>query len=197
MKERIIPREGSRRGGVKNARLRVPFGLALSGPFLWVVLGVALGATVVEFVPNVHTLVSASVPAAWNVDSHLATAARRSNRDRMTRLFLAFHQVAVLEAIPPGQTVKVTSPQTDTLIYSEVERGLAIGDSVDDAYLDWLDPSIKRHFRNELLFGARVYLKGLRNQDRTTEVAGLHIMDQWQVFWRSHVTEVTSRALAD
>jgi len=197
MKERIIPRAERRGGGVNTARLRVPFGRTISGPFLWAALGVAVGVTVVEFVPSVHTLVSASGPTAWNVDSHLATAARRANRDRMTRLFTAFHQVAVLEAIPPGQTVKLTSPQTDTLIYAEVERGLSIGDSVEDAYLDWLDPSIKPHFRNELLFGARVYLKGLRNQDRTTQVAGLHIMDQWQVFWRNHVTEVTSRALAD
>jgi hypothetical protein len=115
----------------------------------------------------------------------------------MTRLFLAFHNVALLEAIPSGQTMKVTTPETDTVIYKEVERGLSLGDSISDAYLDWLDPSIKPHFRNELLLGARVYVNGLQKHDAATQLAGLRFIDEWQNFWRGRVAEVSSRALSD
>lgn len=134
------------------------------------------------------------VPRFPALERQLDASTRREERDRMTRMFEAFHHASMLIAIPAGQAIKHTSAGTDSLIYRELERGLSTGESVSDAYLDWLDPAMKQHFRNELLAGNRLYLDGLLQGDTDKQVTAIQTIAEWQQFWRERGAEIASRA---
>ena len=134
------------------------------------------------------------VPTFSAVTRQLGASTHAEERDRMSRMFEAFHHASMLVAIPAGQVTTHTSAATDSVIYSELERGLITGDSVSDAYLDWLDPAMKPHFRGELLAGNRLYLDGLLQRDTDKQVAAIQTIAQWQQFWRERGEEIASRA---
>ena len=163
--------------------------------FRWTVLAGNVAFFAFQFAPKTRALAWGWVPQF----SHVADASERQryalDRDRMTRAFVAFDSVSKLVAVPEGQSTRASSPHDDSLVFEELRSGLTAGDSISDAYLDWLHPEMREQFRHRDLDGNRLYLEGLLRQDVSKQVAGIQTIQRWGVFWRDHSEEITDRAL--
>jgi hypothetical protein len=117
-----------------------------------------------------------------------ATACSRSaagyaaDRDRLTVAFTEFQNAANL---PPG----------DSAVLPHVRKGLAAGDSVSDAYLDWLDPAMRVPFRTQYMAGQHLYYDGLVQGDTSEQRRASQLVAQWrQGFWHTNGDAVFKRA---
>lgn len=121
--------------------------------------------------------------AALTACSHSA-ADFSVDRDRLTRAFTEFQAAA---AFPAG----------DSALVSHARAGFAAGDSVSDAFLDWLDPAMRTAFRDQYMAGQHLHFAGLLRADSGELRRGDQLLAQWrQGFWRANGDAVYKRAFA-
>jgi hypothetical protein len=105
-----------------------------------------------------------------------------ADRDRLTTAFTEFTTAADL---PPG----------DTAALPHVRKALAAGDSVSDAYLDWLNPAMRSAFRTEYMAGQHLSYDGLVQGDTAEQRRGNALILQWrQGFWHTNGDAIFRRA---
>jgi hypothetical protein len=132
------------------------------------------------FGPRLHSfLVLASLSACSR-----SAASFTADRDRLTRAFTEFQTAA---ALPAG----------DSTLIPHARAALAAGDSVSDAFLDWLDPAMRAAFRTQYMDGQHLYFAGLVRGDTSEQRRGNELIMQWrQGFWRTNHDAVYKRAFA-
>jgi hypothetical protein len=107
-----------------------------------------------------------------------------TDRDRLTRAFTEFQAAA---ALPAG----------DSALVAHARAGFAAGDSVGDAFLDWLDPAMRTAFRDQYMAGQHLHFAGLMRRDSSELHRGDQLLAQWrQGFWRAKGDAVYRRAFS-
>jgi hypothetical protein len=105
-----------------------------------------------------------------------------ADRDRLTRAFTELQTAAALRT-------------GDSALVLHARAGLAAGDSVSDAFLDWLDPAMRVAFRTQYMAGQHFHFAGLLRGDTTEMQRGDRLIAQWrQGFWRTNGNAVYKRA---
>jgi hypothetical protein len=163
--------------------------------FRWTAAVATIAFFTFQFAPTTRTLAWGWVPQFSYVAEATERQSYAADRDRLTRVFAAFDSVGKLVAVPEGQSSMTSSPHRDSLVFEQLRRGLAAGDSISDAFLDWLQPEMRDQFRHRNLDGNRLYFEGLRDQDTSKQLTGIQKIQEWHTFWRDHNKQITDRAL--
>ncbi len=125
-----------------------------------------------------------AVAAALGACSRSA-ASFSADRDRLTQAFTELQAAATL-------------PAGDTGVVPHARKGLAAGDSVSDAFLDWLDPAMRAPFRTQYMAGQHLHFAGLVRGDTSEQRRGDLLIEQWrQGFWRTNGAAVYKRAFGE
>ena len=108
----------------------------------------------------------------------------KDDRQHLTEAFAAFYEAGELSK---GMSSYTPPPGVDEKIDNLLKRGLREGDSVSDAFLSWLHPEMKRHFREELMKGERLYAEGRKESNVQKQSLGKGLIGRWYGdFWKEH-----------
>lgn len=118
-----------------------------------------------------------------------------ADRDSLSSAFGHFRRAQDLTAVPDGASSKESSPALDSAVTNEIKAGLTAGHTVSDAFLDWLHPGMREHFRGEYLAGQAMYLDGLQHQDSVKQVDGIRLIQRWNdSFWDANKSAIAAKA---
>ena len=111
----------------------------------------------------------------------------KDDRQHLNEAFAAFYEASELSQVPKGMSGYTPPPGVDEKIDNLLEKGLREGDSVSDDFLNWLDPEMKRHFREELMKGERLYAEGRKESNVQKQSLGSELIGRWYGdFWKEH-----------
>ncbi len=111
----------------------------------------------------------------------------KEDRQHLTEAFAAFYEASELSQVPKGMSGYTPPPGVDEKIDNLLEKGLREGDSVSDDFLNWLHPEMKRHFREELMKGERLYAEGRKESNVQKQSLGSELIGRWYGdFWKEH-----------
>ena len=110
----------------------------------------------------------------------------KDDRQHLTEAFAAFYEASELSQVPKGMR-RYAPPEVDEKIDNLLKKGLREGDSVSDDFLTWLHPEMKRHFREELMKGERLYAEGRKESNVQKQSLGSELIGRWYGdFWKEH-----------
>ena len=120
----------------------------------------------------------------------------RADRDRMSRAFAAFSMATDMTQPPSGQSsFTMPAPRQDS-VFMLIERGVATADSIDTRFLTWLHPELPRHFREKLVEGQRLTVRGMRADNVEDQLRGGALIREWyEGFWSANGEAITAKAL--
>lgn len=107
---------------------------------------------------------------------------------------------------PPDDTgtpFDIPQNQQDRII-TKLKGGIELSEEIDDSFLDYLHPELKRHFRNEYVRGNQFFLEGITGDTSTIKSVGVqkqiesnNLIVQWVDWWNIHRDEITDKAFAE
>lgn len=107
---------------------------------------------------------------------------------------------------PPDNSGKPFDMSKDqqSQIYSKLQEGVDLSKQIDDSFLDYLNPELKVHYRNEYVKGNELFLEGLKG-DTTNETSvgvkqqleGSRLIGEWNQWWNNNKDTITNKAFAD
>lgn len=123
-------------------------------------------------------------------------AEHRADRDRMSRAFAAFSMATELTQPPRGQSTLTMPASRQDSVLMLIERGVAIADSIDIRFLAWLHPDLPLHFRQKLVEGHRLTVRGMRADNLDDQLRGGALIREWyDGFWSANGKAITVKAL--
>lgn len=91
----------------------------------------------------------------------------------------------------------------ETQILSKLGDGVNLSKTIDDKFLDYLNPELKNHFRNEYVGGNELILEGLKSGTSNESVSvkkqleGSQLIGLWIKWWDSNKNTITNKAFAE
>lgn len=107
---------------------------------------------------------------------------------------------------PPDNTGKPFDMAKDqqAQILSKLETGVNLSKEIDDSFLDYLNPELKIHYRNEYVRGNELFLEGLKNDTSNEnsigvkkQLEGNQLLGEWLEWWNSHKDDITNKAFSE
>lgn len=107
---------------------------------------------------------------------------------------------------PPDNSGKpfTMSKKNEQQIIIKLEEGINSSKQIDDSFLDYLDPDLKSHYRNEYVKGYELILEGLKgdtsNENSTgvkQQLEGNRLIGEWSKWWDSKKNYITNKAFAE
>ena len=75
----------------------------------------------------------------------------------------------------------------------KIEQSLRASDGVSTAFLAELHPKLPAYYRNYLIKGQRLYMKGLTSKDLIKQVQGNALVMEWSTFWLANRDAILSK----
>ncbi|MFH0936939.1 MAG: hypothetical protein V1808_01445 [Candidatus Daviesbacteria bacterium] len=89
-------------------------------------------------------------------------------------------------------------------ILSKLETGVNLSKEIDDNFLDYLNPELKNHYRNEYVKGNGLCLEGLKGDTSNENSIGVkkqlecnQLIGEWIKWWDSHKDSITNKAFSE
>ena len=107
---------------------------------------------------------------------------------------------------PPDNSGKPFDMPKDqeTQIISKLTEGVTLSKQIDDSFLDYLNPELKNHYRNQYVRGNDLILEGLRGDTSNENSVGVkqqlegnQLIGEWIKWWDSNRDEITNKAFVE
>jgi len=112
-----------------------------------------------------------------------------------------------------GEAMDLTKPPDDSgepftrpkdqenLFFSKLEEGIYLSNKIDNKFLDFIDPNLNDHFRNEYVRGNQLILEGSKSNSSTYDMGGVkkqfegnQLIETWNVWWIANRDRLTEKA---
>lgn len=124
------------------------------------------------------------------------------DRTNYTKAILLFNDAMDLTKPPDNSGKPFDIPKVqEQKIITDLTDGINLSRQVNNEFLDYLNPDLKNHYRNQYIKGYELILGGLKSDNSTRnsigvkeQLEGSQLIGEWNKWWASNKDEITNKA---
>lgn len=127
------------------------------------------------------------------------------DREKFGKVNQLFTEAMDLTKPPDNSGKPFDMPEDQEIqIISKLAEGVTLSKQIDDSFLDYLNPELKDHYRNQYVRGNELILEGLKGNTSNEnsigvkqQLEGSQLIGEWIKWWDIKRDEITNKAFTE